>query len=320
MGVVVVGYFTELAGAEYDAFIAAASADEDNAFGVTTDAAAATAAGVSGPAIVLHKKFDEGKNVFDGAYEASSIATFVAANRMPLIIPFTMDVAGDIFQSPIGKVAFLFTDDAAPEFFNEIANEYKGKYIFSTAPSSESRLTDYLGVKKGDFPVFFIVETGGSMKKFPMDGEVTADAVKAHLSAHASGSIKPSFKSDPIPASNDGPLYTVVGKNFEDLVLDPTKNVLLEVYAPWCGHCKKLQPTLDKLAEHYKDSGDIVIAQMDGTSNEVDGLSVRGFPTIRFYPKNSRSNAGEEYKGGREFADFTAFLDSKATGAKHEEL
>lgn len=97
--VTVVGYFTALEGAEYDAFIAAASEDEDVSYGVTTlkseDAAS--------PAIMLYKKFDEGKNVFDGGFTVAEIATFVAANRIPSVIPFTMEAAAEIFQSPISK-------------------------------------------------------------------------------------------------------------------------------------------------------------------------------------------------------------------------
>jgi protein disulfide-isomerase A1 len=230
---VIVGYFSELSGAEYDAFIATAKADEDNSFGVTTDAAAAKAADVTTPAVVLHKKFDEGKNVFEGEYTAEAIAEFIAGNRMPLVVPFTMEVAGELFQSPLGKVAFLFTDDDVPDFFGEVATEFRGQYIFSNAPSSETRLTEYLGVSKGEFPVFFLVETGGNMKKFPMAGDVTADAVRAHLTTHAAGDLKPVFKSEPVPASNDGPVTIIVGKNFEEIVLDETKAVLLEVYAPW---------------------------------------------------------------------------------------
>lgn len=229
----IVGYFSELSGAEYDAFIATAKADEDNSFGVTTDAAAAKAADVTTPAVVLHKKFDEGKNVFEGEYTAEAIAEFIAGNRMPLVVPFTMEVAGELFQSPLGKVAFLFTDDDVPDFFGEVATEFRGQYIFSNAPSSETRLTEYLGVSKGEFPVFFLVETGGNMKKFPMAGDVTADAVRAHLTTHAAGDLKPVFKSEPVPASNDGPVTIIVGKNFEEIVLDETKAVLLEVYAPW---------------------------------------------------------------------------------------
>lgn len=38
--------------------------------------------------------------------------------------------------------------------------------------------------------------------------------------------------------------------------------VLLEFYVPWCGHCKKLAPTLDELAVDFEDDSDVVIAKM----------------------------------------------------------
>ena len=41
----------------------------------------------------------------------------------------------------------------------------------------------------------------------------------------------------------------VVGETFNDIVNDESKDVLIEFYAPWCGHCKNLEPIYNELGE-----------------------------------------------------------------------
>ena len=61
----------------------------------------------------------------------------------------------------------------------------------------------------------------------------------------------------------------MVAKNFEEIVNDPEKDVLIEFYAPWCGHCKSLEPKYKELGEKMADEESVVIAKMDATANDV---------------------------------------------------
>jgi len=100
---------------------------------------------------------------------------------------------------------------------------------------------------------------------------------------------------------------------------DSSKNVLVEFYAPWCGHCKHLIPDYEKLANAYANEKDIVIAKIDADKHKDIGgrYDVSGFPTIKWFGKNNKETP-EPYEGAREVASFVTFINGK-TGARRNE-
>ena len=94
------------------------------------------------------------------------------------------------------------------------------------------------------------------------------------------------------------------------MVLDDSKDVLIEFYAPWCGHCKALAPNYEKLAKLYTDNADfaskVTIAKVDATANDVPD-EIGGFPTIKLYPAGSKESP-IEYSGSRTIEDLANFV------------
>ena len=65
------------------------------------------------------------------------------------------------------------------------------------------------------------------------------------------------------------PVLVLTTENFSETV-DKAPLILVEFYAPWCGHCKKLAPTYDELGAKFASVDSVVIAKMDATANEID--------------------------------------------------
>jgi len=155
------------------------------------------------------------------------------------------------------------------------------------------------------------------MLKFPLDQSKTVDAktVGAFVDDFAAGKIAPSVKSEPVPKTQSGPVYVLVADEFDKVVADTKKDLLVEFYAPWCGHCKKLAPTWDTLGERYADSKDkITIAKMDATANDIPpsaGFKISGFPSIRLRPAGK--DEWIEYSADRSLESFEEFIAANAS-------
>jgi len=81
-----------------------------------------------------------------------------------------------------------------------------------------------------------------------MKDSVTTENILKFFEDFKSGALKATLKSEEIPATQTENVYVLVGKSFPSVVYDETKDVLVEFYAPWCGHCKSLAPKYEELA------------------------------------------------------------------------
>jgi len=138
-------------------------------------------------------------------------------------------------------------------------------------------------------------------KKF--EGARTAEALTEFVNTEGETNVKLAT----VPSN----VVVLTSETFNQVVLDENKDVLVEFYAPWCGHCKNLAPTYEKVADAFKLEEEVVIANLDADKYKdfAEKYGVSGFPTLKFFPKGNK--AGEDYDGGRDVNDFITFINEK---------
>nr|XP_043624447.1 probable protein disulfide-isomerase A6 [Erigeron canadensis] len=143
----------------------------------------------------------------------------------------------------------------------------------------------------------------GSLEPKKYEGARTAEALIEFVNQEGGTNVKIAS----VPSS----VVVLNSDNFEEIVLNSKKDVLVEFYAPWCGHCKSLAPTYETLASAFKNEEDVVIANLDADNykNFAEKYGVSGYPTIKFFPKNNKD--GEDYDGGRDLDSFVTFINEK---------
>jgi protein disulfide-isomerase A1 len=67
---------------------------------------------------------------------------------------------------------------------------------------------------------------------FKQSDDHTLANLRTFVTGYLDGSLQPTVKSQEIPTDNNGPVKVVVGKTFDSIVLDDSKDVFVEFYAP----------------------------------------------------------------------------------------
>lgn len=116
------------------------------------------------------------------------------------------------------------------------------------------------------------------------------------------------------PAVSIDGVVDLTPANFNDIV-GKDQGVLVEFYAPWCGHCKSLVPELAKLGKAVKGNAKVAVAKVNADAHSELGsrFSVQGFPTIKYFAAGVTPNSAtaEDYNAGRDAKSFIKFLNDK---------
>ncbi|KAM9308252.1 protein disulfide-isomerase A4 [Gastrophryne carolinensis] len=291
----------------------------------------------SGQVVVMHperfqSKHEPQKHTFkikDTTTE-ENIKEFLSKHELPLVGHRTHANEAKIYKKrPLVvvyyTVDFSFDHRSATQFWRskvlDVAKDFP-EYTFAISNEEDysSELKD-LGLDESGEEVNVAILDANGKKYAKEPEEFDSDVLRDFVMAFKKGKLTSVVKSQPIPKNNKGPVKIVVGKTFEDVVMDTKSDVLIEFYAPWCGHCKSLEPVYNDLGKKYKMVQDIVIAKMDATANDIpnENYKVEGFPTIYFAPKNNKNNPIKFESGSRDLKGLSEFIEEHTTKSERKE-
>jgi len=245
-------------------------------------------------------------------FSASLFAAFIAvvgASNVLELTPSNFDTV--IGQGKPGLVEFFapwcgHCKNLAP-VYEELADAFvhaKNKVIVAKVDADGEGKP--LGSKYGvtGYPTLKWFNADGTHE--PYEGGRDFDTLASFISEKSG--VKSNIKPPPPPDTLILDVHT-----FDEVALDTEKNVLVSFTAPWCGHCKSMKPTYEKVAQTFKPESDCIVANIDADDKKNQAIAQRygvsGFPTMKFFPKGSSEAVA--YEGGRDEAAFVSFLNEK---------
>uniref|UniRef100_A0A8W4FA53 protein disulfide-isomerase n=1 Tax=Sus scrofa TaxID=9823 RepID=A0A8W4FA53_PIG len=183
--VAVIGFFKDVESAAAKQFLLAAEATDDIPFGVTSNSDVFSKYQLDKDGVVLFKKFDEGRNDFEGEVTKEKLLDFIRHNQLPLVIEFTEQTAPKVFGGEVKTHILLFLPKSASDHasklssFREAAEGFKGKILFIFIDSDHSdnqRILEFFGLKREECPAVRLITLEEEMTKYkPESAELTAE-------------------------------------------------------------------------------------------------------------------------------------------------
>lgn len=265
--------------------------------------------------ITVHKNFDEAEVKYSKPLDkltAEDLSAWLQEESIPLMDEISPNNYEKYINAKKPMAYLFYENDEQRKTYGEIVQKvmkpYKGKinaiYI-SVKDFGEHAKNLNLDQSWPGFVIHNVEEN----LKFPFTAKdkpaMTEQSLAKFVKSYVDGTIKPNFKSEAVPEAakqKADNIKTAVHDNFEQLVLDKSKDVFLEVYAPWCGACKRIAPELEKLAEAYAPHQDkVIIAKMDGIANDLPAsakFTLEHFPTLLLYKANTNELVEMKQLGG----------------------
>eukprot|EP00933_Yihiella_yeosuensis_P033170 TRINITY_DN26888_c0_g1_i2.p1 TRINITY_DN26888_c0_g1~~TRINITY_DN26888_c0_g1_i2.p1 ORF type:complete len:543 (+),score=133.17 TRINITY_DN26888_c0_g1_i2:50-1678(+) len=254
--------------------------------------------------------------------EFDSTMKWLTASRVPAFIPARSSTQ-QFFLEDIdphnGLVIYFGSDQKLRQEMHELAvqfgkTEKRLKWVHGDdEPSNDDRsefavsLAKNVALVPDEFPevvVWEFGETEDEDKVFRLSQQTDSSMSKSGVKTFVER-----WQNKTLEEVKD-PVVSVTTNDFDKIVLNSKKDVLVKFYAPWCGQCKAIAPVYRTLGTHYMNDGNVVIAKMDATLHKHPSAEITQYPTLKFYPKGKKiAPLDMGFKPNREKLDFVKFIE-----------
>jgi thioredoxin len=84
--------------------------------------------------------------------------------------------------------------------------------------------------------------------------------------------------------------------NWEQMVLQNEKPVIVDFWAAWCGPCRLVAPEIEKLAEKYAGSVEVLKLDVDANPHTAMHYGVMSIPTVAFFAPGEAPKAAVGFR------------------------
>lgn len=183
------------------------------------------------------------------------------------------------------------------ETWASIANIFSEQAIFAYQTQPVADVLEYFNIDaRKDSPVIAAHNPTLDFKyKSERLQSLELGPLQRFVAGVITGTVSKVTKTEPVPKPSSTAVVTAVGSTVVDIVSQPDKDVLLVVFAPWCTHCKKLLPTYDILARAVQGEPRIVIAKINGETNDIPAAwGVKAYPTLLWFRASDKKELGDD--------------------------
>ncbi|KAG9467467.1 hypothetical protein GDO78_014894 [Eleutherodactylus coqui] len=280
----VIGFFKDPEDADLNLFNEVALNTEDFKFAIAHKEEIFRKFGVSTDSVIYFKSPEE-KYIYTGneelGFDKDELVQFLMVNNMDIVTEYSDETAQKIFAAKIPNHLLLFINKTVEdqllllENFRQTAPDFKGTVLFVVIDSNgpHAGVLEYFGLTNEDIPTIRFINIE-KVTKFAFNAEkITAETVRAFCQGVLDGKIKQNLLSEEVPEDWDKkPVKVLVGKNFEEVAYDETKNVFVE-FLTVVSCMQMIEYTKNRTVELFSqfiDSGGVLPVDEDEEKMKAD--------------------------------------------------